>query len=138
MAVRVKVAEYYYASIESKPGEGQRLFGHCSSHGVNLTNLTAFPSGQGKAQIDFFTDDVARLKEAAKEAGIELVGPKKAFLVQGDDRPGLLADFHLRLAYAGVNVYAANGTSDGSGRFGYVIWVKPEDFENAARALGLE
>ena len=66
------------------------------------------------------------------------MGPKKAFLIQGNDRTGVLVDYHLRLAYAGVNVYAANGTSGGRGRFGFILWVRPEDFEKAAKALGLE
>ena len=33
------------------------------------------------------------------------------------------------------NIYACNGVVDGTGRFGYVIWVAQEDFENAARVL---
>ena len=36
---------------------------------------------------------------------------------------------------APCNVHAANGVSDGSGRFGYILWVKPEDFDRAAKAL---
>jgi len=137
MAETVKRVEYYYAMVEDKPGEARKLLEFCSAHGVSLTNLTAFPAGEGKAQIDFFPEDAGTLKMAAEEAGIPLVGPKKAFLIQGDDRLGVLAEYHLRLAGAGVNVYAANGTNDGRGGFGYVLWVRTEDYEKAARALGL-
>jgi len=137
MAESVKRVEYYYAVVEDKPGAARKLLEFCSAHGVSLTNLTAFPVGEGKAQIDFFPEDVDILKTAAGEAGIPLVGPRKAFLIQGDDRLGVLTEYHLRLAGAGVNVYAANGTNDGRGGFGYVLWVRPEDYEKAARALGL-
>ena len=65
------------------------------------------------------------------------MGPKKAFLIQGDDRTGVLVEYHLRLADSGVNVYASNGVVDGAGRFGYVLWVRPEDYEKAATALGV-
>ncbi len=43
----------------------------------------------------------------------------------------------MKLSEAGVNVHAANGASGGQGRFGYVLWVKPEDHTDAARVLGL-
>ena len=58
-------------------------------------------------------------------------------LIQGQDRLGVLYEYHFKLANAGVNVYASNGTTDGRGGFGYVLWVKPEDYTKAARALGV-
>jgi hypothetical protein len=137
MPVRVQVAEYYYAVVEDKPGEARRLLGFCSAHGVDLMNITTFPVGKGRAQIDLFPKDAGKLKKAADEAAIGLVGPKKAFLLQGADRPGVLVDYLLRLAYAGVNIYACNGTADGRGGFGFVLWVRPEDFEKASKALGI-
>ena len=136
MAESVRVVDYFYATVGDRPGEGRRLLEHLSEKAVNLVAFTGFPSGGGRAQLDFVTDDVSALHEAAADAGIDLVGPKKALLIQGDDRVGALHDAHLRLANAGVNVHAANGVTDGSGRYGYVIWVKPEEFDLAARALG--
>ncbi len=65
------------------------------------------------------------------------VNPKHAFLVQGEDDVGAIVDLHQRLSSAGINVHAANGVSAGSSRFGYVLWVKPQDYERAARALGV-
>jgi hypothetical protein len=41
------------------------------------------------------------------------------------------------LQLAGVNVYAASGIADGHGSFGYVVYVRPEDFDRAAGALEL-
>jgi hypothetical protein len=46
-----------------------------------------------------------------------------------------LADIHRRLYEAGVNVYASSGVADGRGSYGYVIYVRPEDFERAAQSL---
>ena len=53
------------------------------------------------------------------------------------DEIGVLAPIHERLYLANVNVYAASGVSDGRGGFGYVIYVRPEQFEQAAKALNV-
>lgn len=137
MAETVRKVEYYYATVSDKPGEGRRLLEHLSEKGVNLVAFTAFPIGGDQAQLDFFPENPEQLQKAAADAGITLVGPKKAFLIQGEDRVGALHENHLKLSNAGINVHAANGVCNGSGRFGYVLWVKPVDYEAAARALGV-
>ena len=106
-----------------------------SERKVSLLALTAFPVGEGKSQVDLIPDDPLVLREAASDAQIDLVGPKKAFLLQGEDRIGALYDFHLKLANAGINIYACNGVVDGTGRFGYVIWVNPADYDEASKVL---
>ncbi len=137
MAEKVSRAEYYYATVEDKPGEARKLLEFLSAHSVNLMAFTAFPLGTGRSQLDFIPEDAGVLQKAATEAGIDLVGPKNAFLIQGDDRTGVLVEYHLRLADAGINVHASNGIIGGSGKFGYVLWVKPDDYEKAASALGV-
>jgi len=137
MAETVRKVEYFYATVSDKPGEGRRLLEHLSEKGVNLVAFTAFPIGGDQAQLDFFPENPEQLQKAAADAGITIVGPKKAFLIQGEDRVGALHEHHLKLSNAGINVHAANGVCNGSGRFGYVLWVKPEDYEAAARALGV-
>ncbi len=135
MLSSVNEVEYYYTVVADKPGEGRKLLDFLSEKMVNLLALTAFPVGEGKSQIDLFPAEPDKLKEAAADAKIELVGPKKAFLLQGEDRVGALYDFHLKLANAGINIYACNGVVDGTGRFGYVIWVDPADYEAASKVL---
>lgn len=135
MATTVKDVEYYYALVADRPGEARRLLEFLSEKTVNLLALTAFPVGEGKSQIDLFPSDPELLKKAADDADVPLVGPKKAFLIQGTDRIGALYDFHLKLSNAGINIYACNGVVDGTGRFGYVIWVDPADYEEASKAL---
>ena len=82
-------------------------------------------------------DNGKRALTAGKGLTWVLIGPKQAFLIQGEERVGVLVEYHLRLADSGINVYAANGTSSGHGRFGYIVWVRPEDYEKAAKALGI-
>lgn len=135
MAETVRIVEYYYATVGDRPGEARRLLEHLSEKGVNLIAFTAFPAAEGTSQLDFFAESNQLLREAAEEAGMQLVGPKRAFLIQGDDRIGSLHDHHLKLANANINVHAANGMVCGSGKYGYVIWVKPEDMSRAAEAL---
>lgn len=136
MADTVREVDYFYAVVADQPGEARKLLEFCSAHGVNLHNFTAFPVGEGKSQLDFFPEVPGLLKQAADEAGVNLIGPRKAFLIQGDERIGVLVEYYLRLADAGINVYAANGSSGGQRRFGYVLWVNPGEYDKAARLLG--
>jgi hypothetical protein len=55
----------------------------------------------------------------------------------GEDRLGALAAIHERLYEAKVNVYASNGVTDGRGGFGCVLYVRSEELDRAAPALGL-
>ncbi len=131
----VKNVEYYYTIVADRPGEARKLLDFLSERTVNLFALTAFPVGEGKSQIDLFPEDPEILKQAAEDAQVTLEGPRKAFLLQGEDRIGALYDFHLKLSNAGINIYACNGVVDGTGRFGYVIWVNPADYEEASKVL---
>jgi len=137
MAEKIERIEYFYAVVEDRPGEGRRFLEHLSEKSVNLVAFTAFPIGGGRSQLDFFPEDSEALRAAATDAGIELVGPKKAFIIRGDDRIGALHEHHLRLSNAGINIHAANGTTDARGRFGFVLWVNQADYEKAAQVLGV-
>ena len=135
MPSTVSEVEYYYALVADKPGEARKLLEFISERNVNLLALTVFPVGDGKSQMDFFPSDSTLLRDAAADAGVDLVGPKKAFILQGEDVTGAFYEFHLKLSNAGVNVHASNGVVDGTGRFGYVIWVDRGDYEKALEAL---
>ncbi|MCP4704679.1 MAG: hypothetical protein GY865_08725 [candidate division Zixibacteria bacterium] len=135
MSFSVKEVEYYYSLVADKPGEARKILEFLSEKQVNLMALTVFPEGEGKSQLDFFPTEPEVLKQAAKDANISLVGPKKAFLLQGDDKVGALYNFHLKLSNAGINVHASNAVVDGKGRFGYIIWVNPDDYAEASKAL---
>jgi hypothetical protein len=135
MLEAVKHVEYYYTIVANRPGEARKLLEFLSERMVNLLALHAYPAGEEKTQIDLFPDDPEALKAAAEDARIPLVGPRMAFLLQGEDRIGALYDFHLKLANAGINIEACSGVVDGTGRFGYLIWVSEEAFEEASTIL---
>ncbi len=135
MADKITVVKYYFVRVSDEPGQADRLLEHVSEQGVNLDGYTAFPSVEGETELVFITDRAEKLKEAAADAGVELMGPQNAFLVQGQDRVGALHEYHLTLAHANVNVRASSGIGDGTGRFGMFLLVDPKDFDRAAWAF---
>src|SRR6266545_4347761 len=93
--------------------------------GVNLLAYLGFPLGGGQSQIDLVPEDPESLKDAAERTGVTLSEPKRAFLIQGDDRLGAVADTTARLAAANINITAAAATGAGAGRYGMILWVAP-------------
>jgi hypothetical protein len=136
MADTVRRVEYYYVTVPDAPGEVQRILSALEEDGVNLLAFLGFPAGGGESQIDLVPEDPGALRQAAERAGATLSDAKRAFLIQGDDRVGAVADVTGKLAEANVNVTAASATGAGSGRFGMIVWVAPADYETAAAALG--
>ncbi|MGH2983150.1 MAG: hypothetical protein ACRDK5_02660 [Solirubrobacterales bacterium] len=136
MADTVRGVEYYYVTVPDTPGEGQRLLSVLKDSGVNLLAYLGFPVGGGQSQIDLVPEDPESLKEASERAGMTLSEAKRAFLIQGDDRVGAVAETTAKLAEANINVTAAAATGAGSGRYGMILWVAPADRERAADALG--
>jgi hypothetical protein len=136
MADTVRGVEYYYVTLPDTPGEGQRILSVLKDSGVNLLAYLGFPLGGGQSPIDLVPDDPELLKDVAERAGITLSEVKRAFLIQGDDRVGAVADTTAKLAEANINVTAAAATGAGSGRYGMILWVASADQERAADALG--
>src|SRR5437773_1494841 len=87
MADTIRIAQYFYVDVPNQAGIGASMLATLRDAGVNLLAFSGFPSGR-RAQIDFVPEDVAAFRAAAKAAKWKLVGPKKAFLVSGADRPG--------------------------------------------------
>jgi len=137
MAHTIRRADYYYANIRDELGAAYRVLAQLAELGVNLFAFTAVPSGPNLAQFALFPEDPNRLAAEASAAQLKLDGPYHAFLVQGDDELGALASVHEQLFRAGVDVYASSGVTDGRGAFGYVVYVREDQFEHAAAALGL-
>jgi len=136
MADTVRGVDYFYVTLPDTPGEGQRVLSALKESGVNLLAFLGFPVGGGQSQIDLVPEDAESLRAAAERAGVTLSEAKRAFLVQGDDRVGAVADHLAKLAEANVNVTAATATAAGSGRYGMIVWVAAADYERAAHALG--
>lgn len=135
MPSSVSEVEYYSSLVADKPGEARKLLEFLSEKEVNLLAFSVFPVSDGRSQLDFFPANPERLIEAADDAKIALAGPRRAFLIQGDDELGALYEYHLKLSNAGINIRASNAVVDGTGRFAYIIWVSPGDYAGAAEAL---
>jgi hypothetical protein len=136
MADATRLVDYYYAMVPDKAGEGAKLLRVLRDARVNLLAFSAFPS-QRKSQADFVPADSAAFVAAAKASKLKLKGPKKVFLIDGDDRVGALSEVLAKLGAAKVNVTAVDGVCSGMGRFGALLWVKPKDLKKAAAALGV-
>jgi hypothetical protein len=135
MAYRIRRVEYFHTTVVDQPGESYKVLSALAGLGVNLLAFTAVPVGPDTTQLTLFPEDPSKMRSEAQRAGMALEGPHQAILVQGDDELGALAVVHEKLYRTGVNVYASNAVSDGFGRYGYLIYVRPEDYERAARAL---
>jgi len=133
----IRRVDYFNTTIRDRPGEGYKLLAQLAELGLNLLAFTAVPIGPSRTQLTLFPEDSGRMVAAASRAGMTLDGPHPAFLVQGDDQLGALASIHQDLARAHVNIYASSGVTDGRGCFGYLIYVRPEDCDRAAEALGV-
>ena len=65
------------------------------------------------------------------------MGPKVAFLIQGDERVGAVAEVLSKLGQAQINVTAMQAIASGEGRYGAILWVEPRNIGKAAQALGV-
>jgi hypothetical protein len=137
MAFTIRGVEYYYANVRDELGAAYGVLSQLAELGVNLLAFTAVPSGPNLAQFALVPDDASKLIAQARAAGLPLDGPYHALLIQGDDELGALADVHERLVGAGVDIFASSGVTDGRGSFGYLVYVREEQFEKAASALGV-
>jgi hypothetical protein len=134
MADTVRLVAYFYITVPDKAGEGARALQMLKEAGVNLLAFSGFPQGR-RAQLDFIPADPVAFKQAAKKAKWKVVGPKRGFIVEGDDRVGAVADLLERLGAAKINVTAIDAVSGTDGRFGALFWVAPKDVKKAAALL---
>lgn len=134
MPETIRVVQYFYVTAPHKPGEGARALRTLKEAGVDLLAFSGFPRGR-RAQLDFIPADPAAFKQAAKQAKWQVVGPKRGFLLQGEDRIGAIADLLDRLAAAKINVTAIDAVSV-DGRYGAIFWVAPIDVKKTAALLG--
>lgn len=135
MADRVSKVTYCYAKVASRAGQGVKLLEELKKEDVNLLAFSGFPTGGGKAQLDFVTNDMPGLRRVARRNNWRLSKPKKGFLVQGSDSAGAVFRHVRKLAERRINVTAADAVCAGKGRYGMIMWVKPKDYNRAARAL---
>jgi hypothetical protein len=137
MTATTRRVEYFYATVSDRPGQTYDLLTELATCGVNLLAFSAVPIGPDQAQFQLFPEDVVELACVAERTGIILKGPHEAFLIQGDDEIGSLVEIHRKLSEQRVNVFASTAVTDGKGRFGYLLYVRPDEMNDAAAALGI-
>ena len=136
MADVIRTAHYFKVQVADKPGELGRLLAPLREARVNLLAVHAFPRNR-RTQVDLVPEDPAAFKTAAKSLKLKMQGPKMCLLVDGDDRPGALADLTAQLGSAKINMTSLTGRTAGQGRFGAILWVKGRDVNKAAKLLGI-
>ena len=135
MAVHIRGTPYYYVMVKDRPGESYRLLSLLAQQGVDLLAFSAVPLGGEVTQLVLFPADESLFLNATTAARLQAEGPHHAFLITGDDKLGACAEIHRKLAEAQINVFSSNGVTDERGGFGYLIHVRPEDYEKAAQVL---
>lgn len=136
MADLIRTVQYFKLQIADKPGTLAGMLAPLREAGVNLMAVHAFPRNR-RTQVDVVPEDPTAFKNVAKEHKLKMHGPKMCLLVDGDDRPGALADLTDRLGSARINMTAVTGLCAGQGRFGAILWVKPRDVKKAAKVIGI-
>ena len=136
MAETISRVDYFYIETPDKPGEAARALSTLKDAGINLLAFTGFPKGR-RSQLDFIPADPAAFVKVAKKAGWKPSAKKSGFLIQGEDRPGAVADILAKLADAKINVTAVDAACAGADRYGAILWVKPPDLRRAAKALSV-
>ena len=134
MADHARVVYSYSTSVPDEPGQAFKVLATLVSGGVNLLGCSGTQS-DGKARIDVVPDDAVEFAALVERANLGFRRQKAGFLIQGDDRPGALADRLSRLADAGINVGGVNGLAAGAGRWGAIVWIADRDLEAAALPL---
>jgi hypothetical protein len=135
MAETVRLIDSYTMEVSDTPGAAHQILEQLCQARVYLLTFSGFPKGR-RAQLDFVPANAAAFRAVARKAGWKLVGPKKGFLIYGDDRVGVVADLLEKLAVAKINVTATQAIIAGADRFGMILWVKSQDVRRAAKALG--
>ena len=135
MADRVRKVSYCYVKVSSRAGQGVQILSELSDAGVNLLAFSGFPEKGGKSQLDLVPENMGALRRVAKKNDWRLSKVKRGFLITGSDAAGVVQRHIGKLATQRINVIAADAVAAGKGRYGMILWVRPKDYNRAARAL---
>ncbi|MBI3376228.1 MAG: ACT domain-containing protein [Betaproteobacteria bacterium] len=134
MAVIIRKADYFSMLVPNRAGSGANLLAALRAAGVNLLAFSGFPE-RGGAQVDFVPEDTKKFLAAAKMASLNVGARKTVFLMQGDDRVGVLAEVLGKIAEARISVVSMQAVCSGKGRYGAMFWVRKKDLVRVSRLL---
>jgi hypothetical protein len=137
MANNIRRVDYYYTEVSNQAGAGAKVLNAFKAAGVNILVYNGFPISVQRAQLVFVPTERDAFLAAAQKAGIKVVGPNVAFLIQGKDQVGAVADIVSKLAQARINITAIQAIAGGEGRYGAIIWVRPRNVDKTAHILGV-
>ena len=135
MALQVTLIGYHYILLDDETSEAAGVVSDLTKAGVHLLAFSEFPHSPGKSQVDLIPEDTSKLEAAARDLGLPLSAKKSGFLIEGDRDPGAVAAILEKLAREQIKVTALQAISNGLGKFGALLWVKPLDVEAAAMVL---
>jgi hypothetical protein len=134
----VRPVECFYAEVRDDVEAASRLLNQLEELGVSILAFAAIPHGSSSVQFTIVPEDPGRLAAEAARSRLPLEGPHGALLVRGDNHLAALASVHSRLFAAHVHVYASAGVSDEHGTFGYIVYVRKDQFPFAVETLSLD
>jgi hypothetical protein len=138
VAYTTRPVQYFYATVRNDVEAASLLLSRLEELGVNLLAFAATPDESSSVQFTIVPEDPGKLAAEAARGRLPLEGPHPALLVQGDDHLAALASVHRRLFAAHVHVYASAGVSDEHGTFGYMVYVREDQFPFAVETLSLD
>lgn len=139
MADQITPVDYYVGTVPHRAGEGARILNAIKDKGLNLLAFFGYRRSARQAELIIVPPKGkgAVLTRVAAGLGLKLEKNTKgrAFYIEGEDRPGALAELLQKLAEADINVESAHGICGGAGRYGALITVSEADFRKAQRVL---
>jgi len=105
MAVTVKKIVLWRKEVENRPGALASTLASLASAGADLEVVMAYryPGEESKAAIELYPVTAMKSVAAAKESGLA-ASSMHAYLVEGDNRPGLGHAISQAIADAGINM----------------------------------
>ena len=100
MQMQIRPVEYFYTTVLEAGEDACSWLSTAAEAGVNLLAFSAAPVGPSQTQLTVFPEQPDLLRVAAERSGLTLTGPNRAFLVQGDDKLGAIAEIHHKLCQA--------------------------------------
>jgi len=92
-------------TLDDRPGTLAKVTDAIAKAGINIEGYCAVPSGKdGKGTFRVVTSDPATTRKALETAGFKVQEERDVAIIEGEDRPGFLAQTLRRLAENELNV----------------------------------